>query len=505
MHIYSLNNEERKGEVIMLQLDAIVGGYNEEFPIIKNVSFDIKKGRMVGILGPNGCGKSTLLKLISGILPLKKGSVRIDGELLQSYSARELARKMAVLPQLHNHSFSHTVRETVALGRYPHQRGIFSSWSTEDEESVRQSMRQTGVEQYENEDITYLSGGEQQRTFVAQSLAQKSALLLLDEPTNHLDIEHQKQLMDMIQHEVKINGLTVVSVFHDMNLAALYCDELILMADGQIVSYGEPHEVLKEKQVEKVYHTKIAQVTHPAIPKPQISLLPSTYSQVATIVTKEKIKIFPDYVLLITPEPLKVVSSALHNAGIGWYDTFMNRCVDQHYMCSDAHVEMEQYIQAEGFMPSKSVAMMTAVAAKHAIINEYEEDGLKVVVVVTAGVGNAVDASKSYLREPMWHIGTINMWIFINGILTDESLLQAMMTATEAKVKAMADEQIIDQVSGTIATGTSTDSMLVAATQQGELQEYAGTVTKAGRLIGRGVYETTVEALLDYKRAKGLI
>lgn len=489
----------------MLQLNDVVGGYDDAHPVIKNVTFTIDKGKMIGILGPNGCGKSTLLKLISGILPLQNGSVRIDHKVAQSYSSRELARKMAVLPQLHNHSFSHTVRETVALGRYPYQQGIFSSWSQEDENAVVESMRQTGIEKYATEDITYLSGGEQQRTFVAQALAQKSALLLLDEPTNHLDIEHQKQLMDLIQFEVKTHGLTVLSVFHDMNLAALYCDELILLEAGHIVAQGEPHEVLKEKQVEKVYHTKIARISHPVIPKPQISLLPSSYSQKATVVSAQHINILNDYVLVQTPEPLKVVSSSLHNAGIGWYDTFMNRTVDEYYMCADAHEEMERYIQLAGFIPSKTVAMMTAVAVKHAIIKEYEEDGLSIVVVVTAGVGNAVDASKSYLRQPLWHIGTINIWVFINAILTDESLLQAMMTATEAKVKAMADEKIMDTIAQTIATGTSTDSLLIAATQQGEMQQYAGTVTKVGRLIGRGVYEATVEALRDYKRAKGMI
>lgn len=489
----------------MLELNDVYGGYSEQHPVIKGISLQIKKGSMVGVLGPNGCGKSTLLKLISSILPLQAGAVRIDGAPLQSYSAKDLARKMAVLPQLHGHSFSHTVRETVSLGRYPHQRGLFSSWSEQDEETVIQAMRQTGVAHYENDDLEFLSGGEQQRTFVAQALAQKSQLLLLDEPTNHLDIEHQKQIMDMLQFEVKNHGLTVVTVFHDMNLAALYCDELILLKDGQLIAHGEPFEVLKEQQVEQVYQTEISRVTHPTIPKPQISLMPSIQGQQELTIHKEHVKIMDEYVLLQAPVPLKVISSALHNAGFGWYHTFMNRTVDHNYFCENAHQEMEHYIQQQGFHPQMTVGMMTAVASEHAIIIEREEGGISVVVMVTAGVGNAVDASKSYLREPIYEIGTINTWVILNATLTSESFVQAMITANEAKVKAMADQRIIDKVSQTVATGTSTDSVLLAATQQGEVQRYAGTVTKAGRLIGRTVYEATVQALLDYKRANGLL
>lgn len=489
----------------MLKLNEVYGGYNEQHPIIKGISLQIKKGSIVGVLGPNGSGKSTLLKIISGILPLESGSVRLDDLSLKSYGTKELARKMAVLPQLHGHSFSHTVRETVSLGRYPHQRGLFSSWSEADEEAVVKAMRQTGIERYEDENLEFLSGGEQQRVFVAQALAQKSEVLLLDEPTNHLDIEHQKQLMDMIQFEVKNHGLTVVSVFHDMNLASLYCDELILLEDGKLVAQGEPYEVLKEKQVERVYHTEISQVAHPEIPKPQISLMPSMYGQQDIVVRKEDLKIQEQYVLLQTEFPLKVISSALHNAGFGWYHTFMNRAVNQDYMCEDAHEEMENFIQIEGFVPQMTVGMMTAVAAKYAIIREYKEADLSVVVMVTAGVGNAVDASKSYLRQPIFEIGTINTWVILNGTLTNEAFIQAMMVANEAKVKAMADQAIMDKVSQTIATGTSTDSILLAATQRGSVQQYAGTVTTVGRLIGRAVYEATVEALLDYKRANGLI
>src|SRR5690606_17484549 len=166
--------------------------------IVNSISFQVEKGSILGILGPNGSGKSTLVKLMSGILPARGGKIEIEGKSLADFGAKELAKQMAVLPQLHAHAFSHTVRETVSLGRYPHQSGWFSSWSDEDEQAVLEAMRLMNITHYENTLIDQLSGGEQQRVFVAQALAQNAKILLLDEPTNHLDINHQKELLDTI-------------------------------------------------------------------------------------------------------------------------------------------------------------------------------------------------------------------------------------------------------------------------------------------------------------------
>ena len=184
----------------MLKINNLSGGYDQKI-VVHNVSFQVEKGEMVGILGPNGSGKSTLLKLMSRILPAKEGAVIVDNKPLLSYSSKELAKKLAVLPQLHNQSFSHIVRETVALGRYPHQSSWFSTWSEEDEQAVKKAMQLTGIEEYEHQLLELMSGGEQQRVFVAQALAQQAPILLLDEPTNHLDIAHQKQLLDTIKNQ----------------------------------------------------------------------------------------------------------------------------------------------------------------------------------------------------------------------------------------------------------------------------------------------------------------
>lgn len=229
----------------MLEVKNISGGYDQKL-VVEDVSFQVSKGEMLGILGPNGSGKSTLLKLMSGILTPSSGEVLIEGKLLKSFASKELAKKLAVLPQLHNQAFSHTVRETVALGRYPHQSGWFSTWSSEDEFAIKEAMRLTAVDKYDKHLLELLSGGEQQRVFVAQALAQQAPILLLDEPTNHLDIAHQKQLLDTIKTQAIENDITIISIFHDINLASLYCDRLLLMDQGRIKVIGEPQEVVKK-------------------------------------------------------------------------------------------------------------------------------------------------------------------------------------------------------------------------------------------------------------------
>lgn len=486
----------------MLKVENLIGGYSST-PVIKDVSFKVEKGTMLGILGPNGCGKSTLLKLISGIITPTTGSVFIDQVNQNHYSAKELAKKMTVLPQLHGSSFSNTVRDTVSIGRYPHQKGFFSSWSNTDEEAVVGAMNQTGVTSFEHIFIENLSGGERQRVFIAQALAQKSDLLLLDEPTNHLDIAHQQQLLDMIRKEVVDQGLTVVSVFHDINLASLYCDRILLIDSGVVRAFGEPHEVLLESEIMDVYHAKVASHAHPIQPKPQITLLPEIPNdEMYNKVTINNIKKCNEYVMLKTDFPLRVLSSAVHNAGLGWYSILLNRTVQQNYHIEQVKEEYLQYIMNEGLSPTNTVGMMTAVDTQDAVIKSYDASFGTVFVIVTAGVGNAIDVSKAYTRDDQQYIGTINTWIIINGNLSDEAFVQGMMTATEAKTKALQHEKVYDTISNTIATGTPTDSLLIAATQQGKLMQYAGPITEVGKVIGRGVFEAISEAIQNSRKGE---
>lgn len=479
----------------MLKIEQISGGYHD-VPVVKQVSFEVVKGEMFGILGPNGSGKSTLLKVISGILPTLSGSVYVNEKSLNTYNTKELAKHMAVLPQLHAHAFTHTVRETVSLGRYPHQTGWFSSWSQDDETAVVDAMNLTNIAQYEHTSLDQLSGGEQQRVFVAQALAQKAPILLLDEPTNHLDIAHQKQLLDTIKKLCLDKGMTVISVFHDINLASLYCDRLLMMENGTVKHMGEPHEVLKEEQILDVYKARVINQPHPEQPKPQITLLPTVQNlKTNTLVNKTHFRITDEFVLLQTENPLKTVSSAVVNAGSGWYRTFINRKVPHTYENENSTNEMLNYLQAQGFSATDTVGMMTAIHPEKVVVADYKGDFGSITIAVTAGVGNAIDVSKSYEYNRQTPIGTINTWIIVNGILADEAFIQAMITATEAKTKALQYLKVMDPYSGTLATGTPTDSLLVASTQVGEHLPYAGPVTEIGKLIGRGIFECTTKAI----------
>lgn len=484
----------------MLEIKGLSGGYGDK-NIVKSVSFTVNKGSMLGILGPNGSGKSTLMKLISGVLPSASGDVQIDGKSIADFPAKELAKKMAVLPQLHAHAFAHTVRETVSLGRYPHQGGWFSSWSEADEFAVMEAMRLMDISHYEKTQIDRMSGGEQQRVFVAQALAQDAAILLLDEPTNHLDINHQKELLDTIKKQAIEKELTIVSIFHDINLASMYCDQLLLLDRGEIIRIGEPHEVVREQDIEAVYKARVSNHPHPELPKPQITLLPGVKPQVtaAAIQAKDFI-VSKEMVHYQSAIPLKTVSSAVVNPGSGWFRNFVNRHVDALYNIDNSMEEMSDFIEQKGLKTTDTVGMMTAVQTQHAIVKEYEGPFGTVVIAVTAGVGNGVDVSKAVERT--MRVGTINTWIMVNGTLSDEAFIQAMITATEAKTKALQQEQVLDPLTGTIATGTSTDSCLVAATQQGEYLPYAGPITEVGKLIGIGVFECTVEAVKLYREAK---
>ncbi|MEK3935840.1 adenosylcobinamide amidohydrolase [Sporosarcina sp. FSL W7-1349] len=221
------------------------------------------------------------------------------------------------------------------------------------------------------------------------------------------------------------------------------------------------------------------------------------------IATTEGFFVSSDYVSFRADQPMKTLSSAVHNAGIGSYRAFVNRSVDIHYNVDDAQAEMAAYLEQQGFQPAETVGMMTAVSTEHVEIGQYDGDFGSILVAVTAGVGNAVDVSQALTREEEQKIGTINTWVIVNGDLSDEAFVQAIITATEAKVKALHDEAIRDPLTGTIATGTSTDSVLVAATQQGAHLPYAGTVAPLGKLVGHGVYDCTVRALRAYKKVKG--
>jgi iron complex transport system ATP-binding protein len=278
---------------------------------------------------------------------------------------------------------------------------------------------------------------------------------------------------------------------------------LLLLENGRINIDQIPNEVLREERIREVYHTDIQKHPHPKVAAPQMVLLPKKNNEViSSTIDESRLHISEQIIELTTPLPLRTMSSGVIGSGTGWHQNFVNRHVDKDYSCSDHRSEMALFLKSKGYEPSETVGMMTAVVLEDVVYKEFMGDGFSIFVVVTAGVGNAIDASKSEEHTFELTPGTINTWIFVNGELTEEAFIQSIMTATEAKVQAMHDFQVIDKVTGTIASGTSTDSILIAATQTGAVLEFAGTITPLGKLIGKAVYQCTIEAIQKSSKRK---
>lgn len=463
--------------------------------ILQDISFAVNKGEMVGILGPNGSGKTTLMKIISGILTPQEGQVEIKGRPIAQYKTKELAKVVAVLSQHVNESFSYTVREIVSLGRYAHQSGLFQSWSAKDEEMLNEVMRQTGVVAFQDKSIHELSGGEKQRVYLAQALAQEPEILLLDEPTNHLDLSYQKELLDNLREWSRERNLTIICIFHDLNLAGLYCDRLLLLHDGKVEVDASPSNVLQEERVKRIYQTDVISTFHPSRPAPQIALIPRNTMRNTMKINTEAITITSERIEVKVPFLLYTLSSGVIGAGMGWYKSFVNRHVDKTYRCEDYREEMEDYLRRNGFIPSETVGMMTAVYTEDVAYKLIEQPNFSVMIVVTGGIGNAVDAAMTNKHSSFINPGTINIWIFVNGKLSEQAFLQSVITATEAKAAVLRDRKIKDLETGTLATGTSTDSILVAATQEGAYLEFGGTITELGKCVAQGVYQCLTKSL----------
>lgn len=483
---------------MIIDVDNITGGYNNTF-ILNNISFQVEKGELFGVIGPNGSGKTTLLKTISRILTAKTGEITIKGKPITAYTTKEFAQLVAVLPQNSAQTFSYTVKETVSLGRYAHQRGLFQSMSEQDEEMIQDVMKQTGVEIYQDVPIDSLSGGERQRVFLAQALAQDPEILLLDEPTNHLDIAYQKELLDVLKTWTKEKNLTVISIFHDLNLAGLYCDRVLLLQDGKKVICDKSNEVLKKERIQDAYGADIESHPHPKVAKTQMVLVP-TFSEKKQddLITGDLLHITEERIILKTEQPLRTMSSGVTGAGVGWHNTFVNRHVDRNYRCADHKQEMKDYLIKNGFDSNDTVGMMTAARLTDVKYRFINTDACSAFIAVTASAGNAVDASTGARQTLQYTPGTINTWVLVNGILEEEAFIQSIMTATEAKAKALKDMGIRDAQTGTVATGTSTDSILIGASQQGNIHAYGGTITPLGRVVGKGVYQCTKAALETY-------
>ncbi|WP_246942289.1 adenosylcobinamide amidohydrolase [Bacillus pinisoli] len=489
----------------MINIEGLTFSYHHD-QTIKPISFSIEKGEFFGILGPNGSGKTTLLKLLSRTLSPSGGCITINHRSISDFSNKEFAKTVAVLPQVTDTAFSYSVKETVQMGRYAHQTGLFSNWSQHDENIVQEVLEETSLIHLQDKGIGELSGGEQQRVFLARALAQQPDLLLLDEPTNHLDISYQIGLLDGLMRLRREKKLTVISIFHDLNLASLYCDRVLLLHEGKLVSLGTPKQIMQSNLLERIYDTAIIRKEHPELAKPMIGLLPEIEkSSRQSVIDRLQIEHQSSHIVIQSDHEFKTLSSAVIGDGFGWSHTFVNRHVDLHYQCDDAKEEMKTYLKTNGLDVTNTVGMMTAVQLQDVVIEQTETQAGAFMVMVTAGTGNAIDASNAWQHElPNLQPGTINTFILIEAKLTEAAFVQVLSTATEAKTRALSTLKIMDPITGTMATGTSTDSICIAASQTGIGFEYGGPLTPIGRQVGKMVASATHQAIMNYLNRKGL-
>lgn len=239
----------------MIQVRNLHCGYPER-RVLHGVSFAVSPGEFLGILGPNGSGKTTLLLALSGIVPIASGEVAFNGKALASLKPRERALTMAAVAQDSQVRFPFSCREIVRMGRYPHQKR-FQGDSVEDERVVERAFRITDSEELAERLIMSISGGEKQRVVMARALAQETPILLLDEATSAMDINRKLQIFRVLEALNREQNLTILTVLHDVNLAALFCRRLIFLKEGLLVADGPTDEVLTSQVVQEVYDTEV--------------------------------------------------------------------------------------------------------------------------------------------------------------------------------------------------------------------------------------------------------
>lgn len=220
--------------------------------ILEDLNLQIPKGKITVLVGANGCGKSTLLRTFARLIKPKSGNVLLEGEVINRLSTKEVAKRLAILPQGPVAPEGLTVLQLIKQGRYPHQSWI-KQWSTEDEKIVNKALEVTQMTEFADRPIDALSGGQRQRAWIAMTLAQKTELILLDEPTTYLDMAHQVEILDLL-FELNIEeNCTVVMVLHDLNLACRYADHIVALRDKQIHAQGKPEDIVTADLVKAVF------------------------------------------------------------------------------------------------------------------------------------------------------------------------------------------------------------------------------------------------------------
>src|SRR6185436_10315388 len=230
--------------------------------VLDDVSLQVQRGSVVGLLGPNGSGKTTLLKIIAGVLKAPSGRVLIDGQAIEQLTRRDLARRLAVVPQEPQTTFDFTVIDMVLMGRYPHL-GAFQLEGAADQAIARDALAATGTSALEARPFATLSGGEKQRVVIASALAQSSDVLLLDEPTAALDLGYQLEITALLRRLNAERGTTMIVSTHDLNLAAALCERVVLLKQGRVVAHGETEATLTAENIRLLYEVDADVQFHP--------------------------------------------------------------------------------------------------------------------------------------------------------------------------------------------------------------------------------------------------
>lgn len=246
----------------------------KEIRALRGISFEVRRGEFLGVIGPNGSGKTTLIRVIDGILAPQRGGVSISGSAIRGMGRREIARLVAVVPQDLPLVFPYRAIEIVMMGRSPHL-GMLRFEGESDLEIVRGAMEMTDTAALADRRMDSLSGGERQRVLIARALAQEPEVILLDEPTAFLDIKHQAEFFGLMKRLNRERGLTVLAVTHDINLAAAYCDRVMLLKEGRIHTLGTPGEVITEANIREAYETDVLVDANPLNGLPRVTLLSS--------------------------------------------------------------------------------------------------------------------------------------------------------------------------------------------------------------------------------------
>lgn len=252
-----------------IELIDIYFAYNQKL-VLEGINLIIDKGEFAGVIGPNGAGKSTILRIISGILKNFKGDIKIAGKDIKSLKQKDLARLIGFVPQETHFLHNYSVEDIIQMGRYPYLQP-FQHLKKEDLEAVEWAIEKTNLNGFRRRYINSISSGERQMVVICRALAQRPEILLLDEPTSHLDIQHQVKIMELLK-DLNKNGMTIIIVNHDLNLAGQFCKKLILLHKGMIYKVGNPEIIIDKKIIQEVYGIETEVIFHPAKNVPQILL-----------------------------------------------------------------------------------------------------------------------------------------------------------------------------------------------------------------------------------------